>query len=120
MKSLDELRKIRDEAKKDLEMRSGDHRAKIIVSMGTCGIAAGARETMKAFVDALGKHGLTDVAVTATGESGLVGREPVVEVDVKGASPVSYGNVDAEAARRIVAEHLVSGHPVEDFVFTKF
>lgn len=117
MKNLDELRKIRDDVRKSMELRAGQHRAKVVVGMGTCGIAAGARETMKALLDALEKAGVTDVAVTATGCAGFCEKEPLVEVEVQGAAAVRYGKVDAVAARRIITEHVLGGKPVADLVF---
>ena len=117
MKSLDELRKIRDQVKKDLELRGGAHRAKIVVCMGTCGIAAGARDTMKAIVAALDEAGVNDVAVTATGCPGFCEQEPLVEVQMADAATVRYGHVDAAAAQRIVTEHIVAGRVVADLVF---
>ena len=117
MKNLDELRKIRDEVRKGMELRSGSHRAKIVVGMGTCGIAAGARDTMKALMEALEQVGVSDVAVTATGCAGFCEREPLVDVEITGQSPVRYGRVDAAAARRIVTEHIVGGKKVESLVF---
>ena len=117
MKSLDELRKIRDEVKKSLELRAGQHRAKIVVGMGTCGIAAGARDTMRAFMEALEKGGMSDVIVTATGCAGFCEQEPLVEVEIQGQAPVRYGHVDAAAAQRIVKEHVAGGQPVKELVF---
>ena len=117
MKSLEELRKIREQVRKSMELRAGEHRAKVVVGMGTCGIAAGARDTMKAFMDALESAGISDVAVTATGCAGFCEQEPLVEVETKGAPTVRYGHVDVEAARRIVAEHIVGGTPVEELIF---
>ncbi|NLF16389.1 MAG: (2Fe-2S) ferredoxin domain-containing protein [Lentisphaerae bacterium] len=117
MKSLDELRKIRDQVRQELELRSGRYRAKVVVCMGTCGIAAGARETMKALLDALAAHQVTDVAVVAAGCRGFCEQEPLVEVQVGEAPAVTYGHVDAAAAARIVAEHLVGGRTVQELVF---
>lgn len=114
MKSLEELRKIRDEVRKELELRSGSHRAKIVVCMGTCGIAAGARDTMAAFSAALEAASVQDVALTAAGCAGQCEQEPLVEIEVAGETPVQYGHVDADAARRIVQEHIVGGAPVQE------
>jgi len=119
MKSLDELRKIRDEVKKSLDLRAGQHRAKIIVGLGTCGIAAGARDTMKAFLDALDAAGVQDVMVSATGCAGFCEQEPLVEVQMQDAKSVWYGHVDAAAAQRIVGTHIVGGKVVEQLVFDK-
>lgn len=117
MKSLAELRKIRDQVKKDLELRAGAHRAKIVVCMGTCGIAAGARDTMKALLAALDEAGVADVAVTAAGCPGFCEQEPLVEVQVADADPIRYGHVDEAGAKRIISEHIVGGKTVEDLVF---
>jgi len=117
MKNLDELRKIRDEVRKSMDQRAGAHRAKLIVGMGTCGIAAGARETMQALMDALEQAGVSDVAVTATGCAGFCEREPLVDVEIGGQPAVRYGKVDAAAARRIVTEHVLGGRKVDSLVF---
>lgn len=117
MKSLDELRRIRDEVRKSMEQRAGASRAKLIVGMGTCGIAAGARETMQALIDALDAADITDVAVTATGCAGFCEREPLVDVEIAGEPSVRYGKVDAAAASRIVKEHVLGGRKVQDLVF---
>jgi NADP-reducing hydrogenase subunit HndB len=117
VKSLDELRKIRDQVRKELELRGGQHRAKIVVCMGTCGIAAGARDTMKALLAALQSRSITDVAVVAAGCRGFCEQEPLVEVQVAEQAAVTYGHVDAAAAERIVAEHIVAGNKVQELVF---
>lgn len=117
MKSLDELRQIRDQVRKELELRGGQHRVKIVVCMGTCGIAAGARDTMKALMAALQSHDLTDVAVVAAGCRGFCEQEPLVEVQIADQPAITYGHVDAAAAERIVAEHIVAGKTVQELVF---
>jgi len=116
MKNLDELRKIRDEVRKNLEIRAGGHRAKIVVGMGTCGIAAGARETMRAFIEALDAASITDVAVTATGCAGFCDQEPLAEVEMQGQLVVRYGRVNAAAAKKIVREHIIGGKKVDALV----
>jgi NADP-reducing hydrogenase subunit HndB len=117
MKSLDELRKIRDEVKKTLVKRAGEHRAKIVVGMGTCGIAAGARETIQAFMEALDAAAITDVAVTSTGCAGFCDQEPLVDVEMRGQPVVRYGRVNAAAAKKIVQEHIVAGKKVDALMF---
>lgn len=117
MKSLEELRKIRDQVRKDLELRGSDHRAKIVVCMGTCGIAAGARDTMRAVMKALEDGGVTDVAVVAAGCQGFCEQEPLIEVHVRDQAPVRYGRVDAAAATRVVREHVIGGRRVDELVF---
>jgi len=84
--------------------------------MGTCGIAAGAKETLKAIVEALNEHGVNDVAVVQSGCMGLCEVEPTVEVRLEGQEPVVYGRVTPENARRIVKMHILEGRVVEDLV----
>lgn len=113
---LEELRKIRERASKELSLRKGDARIKVVVGMGTSGIAAGARDVMAAFLDEISKRGLSDVVVTQTGERGLASSEPVVEVHAEGQQTVVYGQMTAERARRVVAEHLVNGSAVAELI----
>ncbi len=113
---LEDLRKIRERAAKELTLRTGKARVKVIVGMGTSGIAAGARDVLAAFLDEIGKRDLSEVIVTQSGERGLASAEPVVEVHEEGKPTVVYGNVTPEAARRIVAEHIVNGNPVAEYV----
>ncbi len=113
---LEDLRKIRERAAKDLHLRTGKARAKIIVSMGTSGIAAGAREVLSAFLDAIEKFNVTDVVVTQSGDKGYDSFEPVAEVREEGKPTVIYGKLTPEAARRIVKEHLLEGRPVAEYI----
>lgn len=117
MKNLDELREVRDEVRKGLDLRSGTYRAKIVVGMGTCGIADGARKIIKALMEALEQAGIYDVAVTASECAGFCEQEPLVDVEMPGQPPVRYGKVDVAAIKRIVTDHIVGGKPVESLVF---
>lgn len=118
MKSLDELAKIREEAKQMIQARESSEGIRIVVGMGTCGIAAGARETMGAILDELGKRGLANVAVTQTGCIGLCEQEPIVDVFLPGQPKVSYGHVNADRARRIISNHVVNGNIVGEWVLS--
>ena len=118
MKSLTELQKIRDQVRRELEVRNGNQRTRVIVGMGTCGIAAGARDTMRAFMDEVDRAGLADVAVVAAGCAGHCEHEPLVEVVTDDGS-VRYGNVDQDAARRIFQDHIQNGRVVDELVFTR-
>lgn len=113
---LEDLKKIREKAAKDIELRHKNARVKIVVGMGTSGIAAGAREVLKALLDEIAARNLTDVIVTQTGEKGLASHEPMIEVHEEGKDVVIYGNIDPEKARRIVAEHIVNHNPVTEYV----
>ncbi|MCX7750671.1 MAG: (2Fe-2S) ferredoxin domain-containing protein [Candidatus Bipolaricaulota bacterium] len=112
---LEELRKIRERAEADLRLRGGPTRVKIVVGMGTSGIAAGARATLRAILDEVARRNLRDVTVTQTGEKGLAAQEPIVEVHEPERITI-YGEVDEALARRIVAEHVVNGRPISERV----
>ncbi|MFO7895432.1 MAG: (2Fe-2S) ferredoxin domain-containing protein [Candidatus Cloacimonadales bacterium] len=116
MKTLDELRKIREKAQQDMKLRSSNTRIKVVIGMGTSGIATGAREVMKAIMDEVAKRNLSDVVVTQTGEKGLSSMEPVVDIIEDNKPTITYGNMTAEKARKIVAEHIVNGKVVSDYV----
>lgn len=116
VKSLEDLKKVREKALEQMKIREGSQSAKIVVAMGTCGIAAGAREVMTALLDELEKRGITDVMVTQSGCKGLCEQEPTVDVIKSGNQCVTYGYVTADKARQIVAQHLVNGQTVADWV----
>jgi NADP-reducing hydrogenase subunit HndB len=106
--TLEALRELRQHKQQELAMRDPEHKdAQIIVGMGTCGIAAGAKETFGAVVDALTDNGVTRVLVRQTGCIGMCHSEPTVEVVVPGMPVVIYGRVNAAVARRIVEEHVM-------------
>ena len=113
---LEDLKKIREKTEKDMLLRAGKTRLRVVVGMGTSGIAAGARETLKAFLDEIEKRALNDVIVTQAGERGLSSHEPIVTVSEEGKPSIVYGNVTADVARKIVAEHLVNGNPVSEYI----
>ena len=91
----------------------------VIVGLGTCGVAAGAEAVLAVFREELARAGLPNVTVRRTGCMGLCHSEPTVEVAVPGMPAVVYGNVDPEAARKIVGQHIVRGLLVNDHVFDK-
>lgn len=109
VKSLEELKKIRDEALKKRDIKTADARVQIVVGMGTPGIAAGARDTLKEFLSIIEEKALTDVVVRQTGNFGLDSMEPVVQIIIGDAKPVTYGKVTPFAARQIMEEHVIGG-----------
>jgi NADP-reducing hydrogenase subunit HndB len=118
--TLEELRNLREAKKKEMTQRdSEDKSAQIIIGMGTCGIAAGAKEAFDAFLDELNSHEIKDTKIAQTGCMGLCFSEPTVEVDVPGMPRVIYGNVNGEIARRIVREHIIGKALVSDHIFDK-
>jgi NADP-reducing hydrogenase subunit HndB len=107
--TLADLRKLRESKQQTLALRETEGKdTQIIVGMGTCGIAAGAKDTFGAVVDAIAARGLTNVMVRQTGCMGLCHSEPTVEVLVPGMPAIIYGNVDADVGRQIVEKHVVA------------
>ncbi|MCR4419293.1 MAG: (2Fe-2S) ferredoxin domain-containing protein [Clostridia bacterium] len=119
VKSLEDLKRLKEEAQQSLALREGGEKVKVVVGMGTCGIAAGAREVMAAILDELEKRRLTNVAVTQTGCIGLCAQEPLVDVYLPGRPRVTYGKVNAQKARQIVAQHIVNGLPVAEWIINR-
>jgi NADP-reducing hydrogenase subunit HndB len=118
--TLEDLRKLRGEKKQEMDMRDTANKViQVIVGMGTSGIAAGAKDTLKAFTDELNKYGLTNVALRQTGSIGLDHAEPVVEVKMPGMPDTIYGRVDAKVARQIVEQHIIGKQLVNEHVFDR-
>jgi NADP-reducing hydrogenase subunit HndB len=116
MKSLEELAAIREKMKSTVILREGSGQTRIIVGMATCGIAAGARPVLGAFVEEVNKAGLTGtVTVSQTGCIGICQYEPIVEVYEAGKEKVTYVKMTAEKAKRIVEEHIKGGKIVEEY-----
>jgi NADP-reducing hydrogenase subunit HndB len=116
LKNVADLEAMREKTKASLSARESAGGARLVVAMGTCGIAAGAREVVMALLDELEQCKVHDVTVTQSGCKGLCDREPTLDVLRPGQAPVTYGDVTPEAARRIVAEHVLGGKPVKDLV----
>jgi NADP-reducing hydrogenase subunit HndB len=113
MKSLKELEEIRNRAMSRVTMRHDrDTGTRIVVGMATCGIAAGARPVLNAFVEEVQKRGLTDVVVSQTGCIGMCRLEPMVEVYTPGNEKVTYVKLTADMVPNIVNQHIVNGQPV--------
>lgn len=119
MKSLDELRKIKERALERRKMSGEGSRARVVVAMGTCGIAAGARDTMTAILGELEKRDIADVVVTQTGCLGLCEYEPIVQVQVGDQEMVTYGNIDTNRVTTLIDQHVVNGEPVEQWQLKK-
>ncbi|MEN6435847.1 MAG: (2Fe-2S) ferredoxin domain-containing protein [Anaerolineaceae bacterium] len=114
VKSLEDLKKLREEALEKRTAKAMSGQKEIIVGMGTVGIAAGARETLKAILDYIEKENLTDLVVRQTGNIGLDSFEPIVQVVIGDQPKVSYGHVTPDVARRIMKEHIVGGIVVKE------
>lgn len=116
VKSLADLKRIRDEALQKRELKNELGRIQIIVGMGTPGIATGARETLKAILEFIETHHLQDTIVRQTGNIGMDSWEPIVQVKISDQPKVTYGNVDPIAAERIMSEHVVGGKVVQEYL----
>ena len=119
MKSLAELAAIREKMKDKIVLREGSSTTRIVVGMATCGIAAGARPVLNAFVDGVNKEGLaSDVVVSQTGCIGICQYEPVVEVYEAGKEKVTYVKMTVEKAEKVLKEHIKGGKVVTEYTIT--
>ena len=116
MKSLAELQAIKDKMKDKVVLREGTGEIRVVVGMATCGIAAGARPVLNAFVEGVNKENLSDkVTVSQTGCIGICQYEPVVEVFEAGKEKVTYVKMTAEKAAQVIESHLKNGKVIEKY-----
>lgn len=118
MTSREELIKYREEAQQKIAARTAEE-TRIIVGMGTCGIAAGARDVMAALLEEINNRNL-QVKVTQTGCIGMCEQEPLVDVQRPGEQRITYGKVTPSDAARIIVGHVMHGNIVEDLVIARF
>lgn len=116
MKSLEELKAIREKMKRQMDLRENDENSiRVVVGMATCGIAAGARPVLTAFLEEVQKRDLKNISVAQTGCIGVCRLEPIVEVYVPGQEKVTYVRMTPEKVPGIVSEHLVNGRVVSEY-----
>lgn len=115
MKSLKELEEIRNKTLAQIDIRKKGEGVRVVVGMATCGIAAGARPVLSAFVEEVNKRKLADVTVSQTGCIGVCRLEPMVEVYTPGQDKVTYVKVEPDMVSKIVAEHIVNGNTVTEY-----
>ncbi len=117
MKSLAELEAIRQRTLERINLRKEDDSTniRVVIGMATCGIAAGARPVMMAFMDEINKRSLKEVTVSQTGCIGMCRLEPMVDIYVPGKEKVTYVHMTPEKVSRVVAEHIVNGRPVIEY-----
>lgn len=116
IKSIEDLKRLKEEALRKQELKSASGQKQIIVGMGTCGIAAGARDTMKAILEKIEKDNLSGIVVTQTGCIGVCEMEPIVQVQIGDSPKVTYGKVTNDIAARIIDEHVLAGQIVKDHI----
>jgi NADP-reducing hydrogenase subunit HndB len=114
LENCEELRKMRTAVRKNIKIRA-DTRTKIVIGMGTCGVAAGAQETRDAIVEQLQKRGM-DVDVATVGCIGMCSKEPLVDIQQAGMPRITYCNVHPDMVPRLIDEHLLEGSVVEEWV----
>ncbi|MEJ2164265.1 MAG: (2Fe-2S) ferredoxin domain-containing protein [Desulfobacterales bacterium] len=115
--TIEDFKKLREEARRDIRVRSQTG-TKIIIGMGTCGIAAGARESMRAILEELNKRKI-DAHVTTVGCIGMCAFEPLVDIEQAGGSRITYGNIHPEKVPRLIDEHLIQGRVIDDWVVAR-
>lgn len=112
---LEDLKKIRERTRATILLREAEGRAKIIVHMGTCGIAAGARKIMDTLLREIEEGNVKDVILTTSGCAGLCSREPMVTVQLTGTPPVKYVDLTEEKIRKIFVDHVLGGRIVAEY-----
>lgn len=113
--TIAELRKIRENAKKSINLREAKGKSRITVHMGTCGIASGAREVMDSLLKTIEEKGIKDVLVTTSGCAGLCSHEPMATVEYENSAPVKYVDLDAEKIKEVLLKHAVEGKIVKEY-----
>lgn len=111
----EDLGRIREKMARTMNLREGTARARITVHMGTCGIAAGARQIISTVLNLVEQHGGEDIIVITSGCAGLCSREPMMTVELKGQAPVKYVDLDEEKTGKIFSEHVLSGAIVKEY-----
>ena len=116
--SLDDLKALREKAQSQIDLRQGQKDLRITVHMGTCGIAAGARDILMALIDAVANAGVDSVSVQQSGCAGLCDQEPMISLTDKAGSVYRYGKLDKAKVRIIVNEHVVRGNVVREYLLS--
>jgi NADP-reducing hydrogenase subunit HndB len=117
--TIEDLKKIKEKAKKDTALREGGATVKITVHMGTCGIAAGAREVMDALLEEMAETDRQDIRVVTSGCMGMCSSEPNVTVEIKGQAPVIYQAMDKNKMRQVFKRHVLIGEVQTDFALAR-
>jgi NADP-reducing hydrogenase subunit HndB len=117
--TIDDLKKIKEKTTKETSLRHGDANIKITVHMGTCGIAAGARDVMNALMEEMAEADRQDIRVVASGCMGMCSSEPNVTVESEGAEPIVYQLMDSNRMRQVFKRHVLLGEVQSDFALAR-
>lgn len=115
---IEDLEKIADQQRQKMNIREGSGKAKITVHMGTCGIAAGARNILAAFMKQIEIHKVDDVILTTSACAGLCSREPMATVELKNQAPVKYVDLTEEKVKKIFESHILQGKFVQEYALS--
>ena len=117
--SIEDLHNIKDKNKATCVLKKGSYRAKVIVHMGTCGVASGAEKIMTALKDEIVNAGLNDIRIIPSGSAGLCVREPMATIELPDQPPVKYVDLNEEKMREVFREHIMQGKPVEKYAMVR-
>ena len=117
--TIEDLKKIKEKTLKETSLRHGTAKIKITVHMGTCGIAAGAREVMTAVMEEMAEADRSDIRLVNSGCIGMCSSEPNVTVEVEGQEPIVYQLMDANKVRQVFRRHVLLGEVQTDFALAK-
>jgi len=115
---IEDLEKITDSVKRKMSVREGAGKVKITVHMGTCGIAAGARNIMDKFLEEIEKFDAKDVIITTSGCAGLCSREPMATIEALNEAPVKYVDLTADKVKKIFEDHVLKGKFVQEYALS--
>jgi len=117
--TIADLQKIKEKAERTRHLREGGMRAKVVVHMGTCGIASGARPVLQRLMELVEKENITDVALTTSGCAGLCSSEPMMTIEIAGEGPVKYVKLDPDKAEEVFRTHVLGGEVVTKYVLAR-
>jgi NADP-reducing hydrogenase subunit HndB len=117
--TIEGLKKIKEKAQKDTALRGGDSDVKITVHMGTCGIAAGAREVMDTLLELMAEADRPDIRILNSGCMGMCSSEPNVTIEIEGQKPVMYQHMDANRMRQVFKRHVLAGEVQTEFALAR-
>ncbi len=117
--TIDDLKKIKEKTAGETSLRNGSANVKIVVHMGTCGIAAGAREVMSALMEEMAETERQDIRVMASACLGMCSSEPNVTVEIEGEEPIVYQHMDANKMRQVFRRHVLEGEVQTDFALAR-
>ena len=117
--TIDDLKKIKEKSNRETSLRHGDANIKVTVHMGTCGIAAGAREVMNALMEEMAEADRQDIRVVTSGCMGMCSSEPNVTVETEGAEPIVYKDMDSNKMRQVFKRHVLLGEVQTAFALAR-